>query len=127
MGESTRGPRRAAGELEGEILAVLQGAGKALTPGEVGERLSGGLSYSTVVTILSRLHAKGILSRSRSGRAYAYTPVADMPGLAAQRMHQMLAAESDRDAVLARFVGDLSAEDEALFRRLLAVDPGESE
>src|SRR5438270_10197990 len=111
MGESKRasrpaGGRRAAGELEREVLAVLQAAGQALTPGTVGERLGGELSYSTVVTILSRLHAKGILSRSRSGRAYAYAPVADMPGLAAQRMHQMLAAEPDRDVVLARFVGE---------------------
>jgi predicted transcriptional regulator len=122
-GSQSSTARRAAGELEGAVLAVLQTAGGALTPGEVGDRLDGDLSYSTVVTILGRLLSKRILTRSRHGRAYAYRPVADMAGLAALRMHQVLSAVSDRDAVLARFVGDLSAADEALFRQLLAIDP----
>src|SRR5260370_25177385 len=51
--------RRAAGELEAAVLAVLQAAGLPLSPGEVRERVGGGLAYTTVVTILSRLHAKG--------------------------------------------------------------------
>ena len=76
------GPRRGAGELEAAALAALQAAGTALTPGQVRERLGGRLAYTTVVTILSRLHAKGVLSRVRTGRAYAYAPVADEPGLA---------------------------------------------
>ncbi|MDR3035661.1 MAG: BlaI/MecI/CopY family transcriptional regulator, partial [Kitasatospora sp.] len=61
------GARRGAGELEAAVLAVLQAAGTARTPGEVRERLGGRLAYTTVVTILSRLHAKGVLSRVRSG------------------------------------------------------------
>ncbi len=32
----------------------------------------GGLSYSTVVTIVSRLHAKGLLARQRAGRGFTY-------------------------------------------------------
>jgi predicted transcriptional regulator len=112
------GGRRAAGALEAEVLSVLQGAGQALTPGEVTERLSGGLAYSTVVTTLTRLHAKGTLTRTRRGRAYAYAPLVDAAGMAAQRMRQVLEGEPDRDAVMARFVDELSPRDEALFRRL---------
>ena len=112
-------PRRAAGELEGAALAVLLAADRSLTPGEVLDRLDGGLAYSTIVTILSRLHAKGVLTRLRSGRAYSYTPVADEPGLAARRMRGVLDAEADREAVLARFVSGLSAADEHLLRRML--------
>jgi predicted transcriptional regulator len=111
--------RRASGQLEAEILAVLQGAGAPLTPGEVGERLAGGLAYTTVVTTLSRLHAKGVLVRNRSHRAYAYVPVADEPGLAARRMRQVLDGEPDRAAVLGHFVSDLSQQDEQLLRDLL--------
>src|SRR5215472_16381971 len=85
-------PRRAAGELEAAALAVLQASSSALTPGEVLDRLGGGLAYTTVVTILSRLHAKGVLTRLRSGRAYSYAPVADEPGLAARRMRGVLDA-----------------------------------
>jgi predicted transcriptional regulator len=111
--------RRAAGELEAAALAILQAADRSLTPGEVLDRLGGGLAYSTVVTILSRLHAKGVLTRLRSGRAYSYAPVADEPGLAARRMRGVLDAEADRSAVLARFVSGLSPADERLLRQIL--------
>ena len=121
--------RRAAGELEAAVLAVLQEAGSALSPGEVRERIGGALAYTTVVTILSRLHAKGVLERHKAGRAYLYAPVADQPGLAARRMARVLDGEADREAVLARFVSSLSDSDEELLRRMLGdhgmgADPG---
>ena len=111
--------RRAAGELEAAVLAVLQGAGAPLSPAEVRERIGGPLAYTTVVTILSRLHAKGVLERHKAGRAYLYSPVADEPGLAARRMARVLDGEADREAVLARFVSALSDSDEELLRRML--------
>ena len=111
--------RRAAGELEAEVLAVLQAAGSPLSPAEVRDRLGGDLAYTTVVTILSRLHGKGVLDRRKAGRAFLYAPVADEPGLAARRMAQMLDAEPDRETVLARFVSGLSDADEDLLRRML--------
>ena len=114
--------RRAAGELESAVLGVLHAAGEPLSPGTVRERLGGDLAYTTVVTILSRLHAKGVLERARAGRAYLYAPVADEPGLAARRMATVLAAEPDREAVLARFVSGLSESDEQLLRRMLGTE-----
>ena len=122
-GEDAAG-RRAAGELEAAVLAVLQAAGSPLSPGEVRDRLGGDLAYTTVVTILSRLHAKGVLVRRKAGRAFVYQPVADEPGLAARRMAQVLDAEPDREAVLARFVSGLSGTDEDLLRRMLGEDAG---
>ena len=119
----TAAGRRAAGELEAAVLAVLQGAGAPLSPAEVRERIGGPLAYTTVVTILSRLHAKGVLERHKAGRAYLYSPVADEPGLAARRMARVLDGEADREAVLARFVSALSDSDEELLRRMLG-DPG---
>ena len=114
--------RRAAGELESAVLGVLHAAGEPLSPGTVRERLGGDLAYTTVVTILSRLHAKGVLERARAGRAYLYAPVADEPGLAARRMATVLAAEPDREAVLARFVSGLSESDEQSLRRMLGTE-----
>jgi predicted transcriptional regulator len=118
--------RRAAGALEAEILAILRAADGSLTPGEVRQRLApaaqagrGDLSYSTVVTIVSRLHAKGLLARQRAGRGFTYTPVDDA-SLAASRMSQMLGSENDHDAVLSRFVSGLSSRDARLLRELLA-------
>jgi predicted transcriptional regulator len=113
--------RRGAGELERAVLAVLQGADTPLSPGEVRDQIGGDLAYTTVVTILSRLHAKGVLDRHKQGRAFLYTPVADEPGLAARRMAKMLDAEPDRAAVLARFVSGLSDSDERLLRDMLGL------
>ena len=35
------------------------------------------LAYTTVMTVLSRLHEKGILGRTRVGRGYVYRPAAE--------------------------------------------------
>lgn len=101
------------------MLSALWSAHLPLTAAEVRTRLGRPLSYSTVVTILSRLHTKGALDREHHGRAYAYRPVSDEPGFAARRMRQVLDAEENRQQVLARFVSDLSGEDEQLLLRLL--------
>ena len=114
--------RRPGGALEAEILTVLHDASQALTPGQVLEGLDGTLSYSTVVTVLSRMYDKGLLSRAKQGRAYAYAPVADAHGMTARRMREVLDSDPDREAVLSRFVDDLSADDEQLLRQLLGGD-----
>lgn len=123
------GPRRAAGELESEILGILRRASEPLSPGDVRQRLAAGqreehreeLSYSTVVTIVSRLHAKGLLTRQRVGRGFTYSPV-DEASLAAGRMSRALGSGTNRDAVLSQFVSGLSGRDARLLRRLLADD-----
>ncbi|MCL2585717.1 MAG: BlaI/MecI/CopY family transcriptional regulator [Streptosporangiales bacterium] len=117
--DSGAAARRASGELEAAVLAVLQGAAGALSPAEVREHVGSGLAYTTIVTILSRLRGKGLLRRHKDGRVYRYAPVADQPGLAARRMTQVLDGEPDREAVLSRFVSGLSGQDEELLRRML--------
>src|ERR1700742_3417045 len=113
------GGRRGFGELEAAALAALQEAGGPLSPGQGRARLGAGLAYTPLVTILSRLFDKGVLTRHKAGRSYAYAPVADEPGLAARRMTRVLDGEADREAVLARFVSGLSEDDEILLRRML--------
>lgn len=119
------GERRPGGALEAEVLALLQASHQGLTPGQVRERLGDPLSYSTVVTVLSRMFDKGLLTRVKQGRAYAYAPVADAHGLTARRMRQVLDSDPDRQAVLSHFVGGLSAGDEQLLRQLLGDLPGD--
>ena len=109
-------PRRPHGALEAEVLDVLRAAAAPLSPGQVRERLPEDLSYSTVVTIVSRLHAKGLLERERTGRAFAYRPVDDA-SLAASQMRQALQAGTDHGAVLSRFVSGLSGRDARLLRQ----------
>ncbi|WP_018332538.1 BlaI/MecI/CopY family transcriptional regulator [Actinomycetospora chiangmaiensis] len=120
-----RGDRRAPGALGNQVWSLLVAAEAPLTAGEVRDRLHRQspdhppLAYTTVVTILGRLHTKGLLTRSLDGRAHRYAPAASPEGMAAARMHRALADEGDHAAVLARFVSELSETDEAVLRRLL--------
>ncbi|GAA5012977.1 BlaI/MecI/CopY family transcriptional regulator [Streptomyces siamensis] len=119
---SAKDERRPAGELEAGVLAALWAASAPLTPGRVQAELDSGLARTTVTTILSRLHEKGIVGRERQGRGYAYFPVQDPHGLTARRMHTELDRDDDRGTALARFVAQLSPDDERLLRDLLESD-----
>lgn len=114
--------RRAPGALEAEVLAVLWGAAEPLSPTEVQARLADDLAYTTVVTILTRLHDKGVATREKHGRSFRYHAVVDEAGLAARKMTKVLDSEPDRGSVLARFVTQLSESDEATLRALLRKD-----
>jgi len=111
--------RRQRGGLEHEVIAVLAADGGAMTPGQVRAALGAGLAYTTVMTVLARLCGKGAVTRERSGRAFAYRAVLDEDEIAARQMQRLLDARDDRAAVLARFVGTLSADDERLLAELL--------
>ncbi|QLJ02025.1 BlaI/MecI/CopY family transcriptional regulator [Streptomyces sp. NEAU-sy36] len=117
--------RRPAGELEASVLAALWAAGGPRTPGQIQAVLGADLARTTVTTILSRLHDKGVVERQRKGRGYVYSPVQevqDAHGLTARRMHSELDRDSDRETVLARFVAQLSPDDERILRDLLESD-----
>ncbi len=119
MREQGHGRRRGQGELEAEVLAVLHEATAPASTAWVQERLGGALAYTTVITILTRLLAKGAVTREKAGRFFVWTPTADEADLAALRMRRILDGESDRNAVLARFVTALSPGDEQVLRELL--------
>lgn len=111
--------RRAPGWLESEVLAALWGGAEPMTPSMVQAALPRDLAYTTVMTVLQRLHGKGLLRRHRAGRAFAYEPVIDAAELAAQQMRSALDRGSDRAAVLQRFLAGLSSEDEGILHELL--------
>jgi predicted transcriptional regulator len=115
---------RARGELERDVLVALAAASEPMTAQQVLAQVDPSLAYTTVMTTLTRLHAKGALVRTPLGRAYAY----ELPGtredagdsMTAQRMLRLLDAGSDRAGVLARFVANLEPSDEAMLAELLA-------
>ncbi|MGW2281819.1 BlaI/MecI/CopY family transcriptional regulator [Streptomyces sp. NPDC001770] len=119
-GAGGRPRKRGQGELEAQVLAAVRAGGGPVTAGWVRERLDGGLALTTVITILSRLHAKNAVTRTRAGRAYTWTNASDEAGLAALRMRRVLDGERDREAVLARFVSALSPGDGERLRALLS-------
>lgn len=111
--------RRAAGELEDDVLAALWSGSEPMTPAQVHEAIGGDLAYTTVLTILSRLLAKGSVERMEAGRTHAYWPTVDPDARAAEQMRRLLERRGDRSAVLAHFVEGLSRADGRLLRKIL--------
>ncbi len=111
--------RREMGALEHEVLSELWALGEPATPATVLDALGSELAYTTVMTILTRLWQKGLVTRKRSGRAFAYSPALTEAELTAQRMLATLENASDQNAALSRFVGSLSAREARTLRALL--------
>jgi predicted transcriptional regulator len=117
---------RPSGALEREILACLAAAGRPLSSADVRAGLPDQLAYTTVMTTLSRLHAKGAVTRQAVGRGYVYElrggPDDAQASMTAHRMLRLLEAGGNRAGVLSRFVADLSPGDEQLLTELLTDD-----
>jgi predicted transcriptional regulator len=108
------------GELERRVMDELWSSmGTERTVREVAEHLPSH-AYTTVLTILDRLERKGLVRRSRDGRAHRYAAVASREEYTAELMHEALVGTSDRDAALVRFAETVSSEEAAVLREALA-------
>lgn len=113
------------GDLEQAIMDVLwtDDAGHGLTVREVSDRLTGrDLAYTTVMTVLSRLEAKGVTTRERDGRAWRYRPASTRESLTAQAMRSPLhdLSSADRQAAILHFLSEASADDLDAVRAAMA-------
>lgn len=97
-----------------------------LTGQQVVSRLPGDLAYTTIMTILSRLHAKGLVSRETIGRAYGYRPVQGRAEMAAQRMAAVLEGTGEQLDVLSRFVARLGPDELDALKRAVRSGPRRS-
>lgn len=98
---------RGVGELEMAVLRVLQAQARPLSGREVADRLPGPeRAYTTVMTVLSRLVTKDLVERILCDGGVLYR-AADADRLAAREIQALLAAASDRRAVLAHLVADV--------------------
>jgi predicted transcriptional regulator len=118
--DARREGRRPWGSLEEEVLATLWAAEGPMSAGSVQSEVGGDLAYSTITTILARLRAKGLVVRKLVGRAHLYAPAQDAVAHTALQMHSLLVRRDDRAAVLARFVSELSPEEEQVLQKLMA-------
>src|SRR3954452_2976107 len=105
--------------LEDEVLAELWRGERPMSPADVQSAMGGALAYTTVMTTLTRLHRKGMATRVRSGRGYVYAASVDEAAHTAAAMNALLRRRRDHAAVLARFVSELTPEDERLLLALL--------
>lgn len=78
-------------------------------------------AYTTVMTILTRLHERGLLDRTKVGRGYVYRPVGDesevLAAMGERAVDRLL--EQYGTAALRRFAQHLSDLDPDLRARLL--------
>ena len=115
------------GVLERSIMNALWDAPDGLSAPELGARLLNASAESsrkehaatTLLTVLSRLEGKGFVARSRIERPHRYFAVNSREEHTATLMHQVLELAPDRDAALARFVGQVSASEADTLRALL--------
>jgi BlaI family transcriptional regulator, penicillinase repressor len=85
-------PRKKATMLtnaEHRIMEVIWAHGSA-TVAEVVEALEGKDAYTTILTLIRILKAKGYLSSRKEGRAFVFTPKVDRHTVARKATHQLL-------------------------------------
>jgi predicted transcriptional regulator len=107
------------GKLEQEIMNVLWESKTALKPAEVQERLDGELAYTTVMTIMQRLHKKGLLKREKSGNAFEYTPAVSKVEEAKHNLASLYKGLLDAYGPLAISHFMESVQDDPKYRKLL--------
>lgn len=74
---------------EHRIMEVIWARGSA-TVAEVVEALNGRDAYTTILTLIRILKAKGYLTSRKEGRAYVFTPKVDRDTVARKATHQLL-------------------------------------
>ena len=112
---------RRLGELEAVVMDRVWGTEAGATVREVYEVLQRErrIAYTTVMSTMDNLHRKGLLAREREGRAYRYRTVTSRAEYRAALMRQALGRDSDREAVLGHFVGQLSEDERQRLRAVL--------
>jgi predicted transcriptional regulator len=111
------------GDLEREVMDRLWDAESPRTVREVYDDLVAerDLAYTTVMTVLDRLAGKRMVTRTRDGRAYRYSPTHSRAELTAELMHEALSVERlDRTAALVHFADRVTPEEAAALQEALA-------
>jgi predicted transcriptional regulator len=119
------------GPLERRVMERLWTGGPQ-TVGDILHALNSAsdrpLAYTTVMTILVRLHEKGYVSRIQAGRTYTYDAAMDEPSLAATVGRRELSRLIERygAASVASFAADLGTIGVPLAKRLRELADDES-
>lgn len=95
-----------------------------VTVRQIAGALDDELAYTTVMTILNRLHAKGHVERRKKGRARAYRARGSHVEHAAQMMDAAYQRAADPQGALLHFVDGLTTEKQQALRRRLDSDGG---
>ena len=81
------------GKLESALMETMWADAPA-TAREVHDRVEGSRAYTTIMTTMDRLHAKGLLLREKDGLAWRYRPAVD------KQAYERLATEHHVEQIL---------------------------
>ena len=112
---------RQLGQLEAVAMARLWAADRPASVRDMVQDLLPDriLAYTTVMTVLDNLRRKGMVSRTKDGRAYRYSPVLSREQHTAALMEQVLASSDNRHATLLHFVEQIAPQEVAQLRDAL--------
>lgn len=116
---------RGLGELESRIMDCMWSARKPASVRDVLEdlRREREIAYTTVMTVMDKLHTKGLLRRKPVGRAYVYEAVASKESYTADLMRSSLAGSGNQAATLVHFLERLTPEEASALEAALQVYP----
>jgi len=107
------------GSLQSRVLQALYRQGPSSVRA-IADTFKSKFAYTTVMTVLVRLHEKGLVGREQQGKGYVYTPRYTMAELR-DRMAKYLVDEivgDFGDVALAHFAGALDRVDRHRLARL---------
>ncbi|MFD8563589.1 BlaI/MecI/CopY family transcriptional regulator [Streptosporangium canum] len=109
------------GELESAIMERMWSYHRPATVRDVLEdlRRERNIAYTTVMTVMDKLHKKGLLLRQPEGRAYVYRTVTTKESYTADRMRATLAGGGNQAATLVHFLERLTTEESIALRAAL--------
>ncbi|HEY6562582.1 MAG TPA: BlaI/MecI/CopY family transcriptional regulator [Polyangiaceae bacterium] len=109
------------GDLERAILDTLWANSEPLSVRDALRQIRRRppLAYTTVLTVLDRLHEKGLVHRHKQGRAFLYRPALTKAEWLGQRAARVLASENrEGPAVLAAFLDSAERADPKIVNEL---------
>lgn len=109
--------RRSNGELENAVLTALWENGEPMSVAELQAGVSAPKpAYTTMMTVLTRMEDKGLISRERVSRSLMISPVRSQAVTAASEMSRTLHGSADSHEVLMSFVGSLDDDEIEVLR-----------
>jgi predicted transcriptional regulator len=107
------------GDLERDVMEVIWTTpSSAMTVREVGEHFPDH-AYTTILTVLSRLSAKGFLQEAKEGRLSTFRATASREDYITGLILDALSNTEDRHAALAHFAESLTPGDRSFFRKMI--------
>jgi predicted transcriptional regulator len=119
---------RQLGDLEAQVMDRIWRRGRPVLVRDIVEDLAAErvLAYTTIMTVMDKLHRKGWLRREARGRAYVYEAVASRESYTARLMRDAWATSANQAAAFVHFLEQLSEDEARALRAALEICPPDS-